>query len=176
MAIATAAIRTAVSELLEGDIGDLDAGTFAEGAFDGQPDAAKLAVLRQTSTASHWFDVVIDDHETHESSSLSNRATTRRVTVPIAIEVWTGLATEAQEDDRAELLASITDDLETACQALSEPSALDETSAAVATGIVGGLMRDRDHGGQPSFQIVEERWDKRWVHSRIEGAVIVGAT
>ena len=41
---------------------------------------------------------------------------------------------------------------------------------------LGGVMRDRDHSGQPTFEVVEERWEKRWVRTRIEGAVIVGAT
>lgn len=170
MALAMAAIRTAIAEAIEAVDG------FAEGAFTEQPDQAKLALLRQTSTASHWFDVVIDEHATHESSALSNRTPSRRVNIPIAIEVWTGLATEPQEDERATLLASIADDLETACHALAQPGDLDETSASVATGIIGGLMRDREHSGQPSYAVIEERWDKRWIRSRIEGAVIVNAT
>lgn len=170
MALAVAAIRTALTEVVESVTG------FSYGAFEDQPDDAKLAKLRQTGTAQHWFDVQIGEHETHESSAISNRVTTRRLHLPVTIDVWTGLLTEAQEDDRALLLATIADDLETVAHALAEPNGLTTTAAAAATGIIGGVMRDREHGGQPECMVVEERWDKRWVHSRIEGAVIVGAT
>lgn len=178
MAIAVNAIRVAISEVLEGDLGTVHpvAGTFQRGAFEGQPDDAKLAKLRQTSTALHWFDVVVGTEEDHDATPISTRAGHRRhVTLPITVEVWTAHATEAQESDRAAIIADVSSDLEDACQALAYPGTLDETVDETATGIVSGVMRGSDHTGVAAFELVAERWDPAgsWIHSRITGAVIV---
>ena len=174
MTIPAAAIRTAIAEVLEGDLGTLrvEAGRFERGAFEGQPDAAKLAKLRQTSTAAHWFDVVIGEDETHPITSLSTRST-RTLQVPITIDVWTGLATEVQEEDRADLLAALNDDLEDAARSLAYFGSVTATVAAVTTSIVGGLVRGPENSGTPEYEVVEENWEARWLQSRITGAVIV---
>ncbi|HEX2677768.1 MAG TPA: hypothetical protein VHM19_14045 [Polyangiales bacterium] len=174
MTIPAAAIRTAISEVLEGDLGTLrvPSDTFERGAFEGQPDAAKLALLRQTSTATHWFDVVLGEESTHGITSLSTRST-RVVQVPVTIEVWTGLATEPQEDDRSALLSAIGDDLEDAARALAYWNSITATVASVSTAIVGGCMRGTDNAGAPDWTIEDENWQGRYVHSRIVGAVVV---
>lgn len=178
MAIAATAIRTCITELLEGSAGTIRVadGTFEYGAFDGQPDEAKLAKLRQNATGDHWFDIVIGDRRTHEAAAISNRTTNHVVELPITIEVWTGLATEVQESARSTLLSSIADDCEHAALVLAYPGNLTQTSAGVATGVIGGLMRSTGHDGYPSYELVEEDWKSRWVHSRIVGAVIVSAS
>lgn len=177
MAIASAAIRTAISELLEGSIGTLypEAGTFERGAFDGQPDAAKLAKLRQTSHARHWFDVVLLPARQHPASNVSQLASRAILAMAVEIPVWTCLRTEAQADERASTLAAIASDSVTACRSLARPHGLDATADAVATGIVGGCVSSPNELGTgiPVVSKPDEQWDKRWVRWVIAGSIII---
>lgn len=176
MGLAISAIRTAVAEILEGSLGTIKpaAGTFERGAFEGQPDEAKLAKLRQTSTATHWFDVVVGEHENHASSPLSARHGHRRLTaLPITVDIYTGVATEAQESERATLLAAAYSDCEDARQALGYPGNLAETVAGLETGIVGGIMRGPAYTGLPDLDRLQEDWGSRWMHSQISGMLVV---
>lgn len=178
MAIAVAAIRTAVAEVLEGSLGTVHpvAGAFKRGAFEGQPDDAKLAKLRQVSTATHWFDVVVGEHGTHEASPISSLATREIKALPITVRIYSGTAPEAQQAERTLLLANIASDCADAVVALGYPGALTATVAATATGIVGGLMRSASHDGLAEFNVTAERWDRGWIESQIDGAVIVAET
>lgn len=175
MSLAIGAIRTAIAEILEGALGTIHpaAGTFQRGAFDGQPDDAKLSRLRQTSTATHWFDVTVGEHDNHASSPLSARHGHRRLTaLPITVDIWSGLGTEAQESDRGTLLATIASDCEDARQALGYPGSLAETADEIETGIIGGLMRGPAYTGLPEWERVDEDWGKRWLHSQISGMLV----
>ena len=178
MAIAVEALRTAITEVMEGDMGTLrpEPGVFEYGAFEGQPLEAMLAKLRQTSTATHWFDVRVGEHRTHEASAISARMTTRLAQVPITIDVFTGLKSEPQESERSTILAQVMSDCETAAQALAYVGAIDATSASVSTGVISGVMRDSSNRGTAEVSIVDENWARRYVRSQIVGAVIVEET
>lgn len=176
MGLAIGAIRTVVREILEGSLGAIHpvTGTFQYGAFDGQPDDAKLARLRQTSTATHWFDVTLGEHENHASCSFSSRIGQRRLlAMPITVDIWSGLGTEAQETDRGALLAQIASDCEDARQSLGYVGSLEETGDELPTGIVSGVMRGPGYAGLPDWERVDEDWGKRWLHSRITGMIVV---
>ncbi len=175
MAIAAAAIRTAISEVLEGSLGTVtpDAGTFARGAFEGQPDVAKLAKLRQASAARHWFDVRLSPARTHKASNVSTLTSRRIVAMDVAIEIWTGLRTEVQSAERDDVTADITSDCEDACQSLAYPNQLAATADAVTTDIVGGCMSSPDGTGTPNWSVVAEDWSKRWIKSVIAGSIII---
>lgn len=175
MALSMAAIRTTIKQLMEATIGTYQttmSTMFAYGAFDGQPDEAIAARAMQTASASHVFDVAVDSVRSHASSNQSNRSSRRIAEMDVRIPVYTYLPTEAQQTARDTTLATIFSDLEDAAQALGTPGNLAQTSAAVTTGIIGGLMRGPDNAGVPEITVVPN-WPKRWVRSELRGSLLV---
>ncbi len=177
MAIAIAAIRSAIIGVMEGSFGTISpaSGVFRYGAFEGQPDVAKLTKLRQTSEATHWFDVVLSPTRTHAGSNMSTLSSRRIATMLVEIPIWTGLLTEAQEDARSCLLASIASDGEDAAQSLGYPNGMLTAPDDTATGIVGGCLLgpDSDGKGVPLWAKSDEDWGKRWFKSVITGSIII---
>lgn len=174
--MSTAAQRTAIIELLEGDIGSsrtVPESTFEFGVFDGQPDAAMVAKAIDRSTATHWFDVEFGEVVDHEASPVSIKASTRIVRVQTSIPVWTKTATTVEETARKSLLASIESDCDTAIQALTYPGNLTQTSGATATNIVGGFMTAVGGKGSPVWSVEFPDWELGLIHSRIDGELTV---
>ena len=177
--MSTAAQRTAIIELLEGDIGTIftvAANTFAFGVFEGQPDGAQRALATDRATATHRFDVEFGEVVDHEATPLSAKASTRIVRVAVAIPVWTKTATTIEETARRELLASIEGDCDTAIRALSFPGNLTQTSGSVATDIAGGFMTAAGGQGAPTWSLEFADWDRNIIKSRIDGEITVSIT
>lgn len=177
--MSTVAQRTALIELLEGDIGTgftVTAGSFVFGVFEGQPDAAKRALATDRATADHRFDVEFSEVEDHPATPLSAKSSTRLVRVRTSIPIWTKTATTVEESARKALLASIESDCSTVIRALTYPGNLDATAASVSTNIVGGIMTAPGGTGSPTWAVENADWDSKLIKSRIDGEITVTIT
>lgn len=153
MAFAAAAIRTAITEVIEG------AGPFSYGAFTGMPADALMAKLRQMSTGQHWFDVQITPERTSGSSTVPLGNSTYLMGLDVVITVWTGLATPAQATERDAVLAEIGDDCGDAARALARPGSMLATADDVATSIVGGCFAQ-----PPRWRLLRQNWTASDAH------------
>lgn len=154
MSFAAAAIRTAIIETVEAS------GPFSYGAFTGMPRDALMAKLRQTSTGQHWFDVQITPEKTSGSSTVPFGNSSYTMGLDVAITVWTGLATPAQETQRDAILDEIGSDCGDAARALARPGELYETAADEATAIVGGCLSQ-----PPRWRLLRANWTADAAHA-----------
>lgn len=175
MAIAIEAIRDAIAETLEGQLGTIvvTAGAFHRGVFDGQEVPGQQAKLIQTEVATHWFDVQLGAHSTHPASSVSTNGSRRLVQMPVRITVKSHLKTQPQDSERDSILAAVASDCEDAAQALGYPHAIDQTVDGRPTYIVGGLVTGANFAGPPSWQLLEENWGNKWIRHEIAGNIII---
>lgn len=169
------AIRNAIKSLLEGDIGvvrTLPPHTFKYGVFDGQPAGATRAKANDPAYA-HRFDCKIGGQRMHTSTPISANSSYKTVSVPVAIDIFTGLQSTSLSDRRDAQRNAIEDDIQLALQALEYPGNLTLDSNGNATGIVSGILMGPNGYGHPAFDVVSEDW-KNLIHkSRISGAVVV---
>jgi len=173
MSHSTEHIRTAVIELLNGttsSIRQMTAATFAFGVFEGQPDGAQRALIADTATGAHRFDVEVGRVSNHESSSPSFASTRRLVAVRVSIPVWTKVSTTIEQSDRRSRLASIRDDCDAAMQALAYPGNLRQTSGADDTNIASGCLTGL------TWRLERQLWDRGYIVSRIEGQALLRQT
>ena len=174
--MAIAAVRTAVRELAEGTIGSsatVPVGLFAYGVYDEQPTQAQQALAAQVQDARHRFDVVVGRVARHPSSPVSALSKRRIVTLPVTVNIYTKLATTAQEAQRSADLERIPDDADTLIRALNRPHNLDATDGGVLTRVVSGMMLGPGGDGAPEWELIDEGRDKGVARSRITGACIV---
>ena len=180
MAYSATAIRTTCIELLEGTIGTtrtVTAAKFKHGAFRGQPDQALIAKTIQTTTGRHWFDVVIGKLMNHPSTSVSATGNRRIGIIDVRFDLWTHLSTTAQESQRKTDLAAIESDADMAIQAMHFPDNVKQTSAAVVTNIVSGMLFGPGGNGAPVWQEDEQDWRGLQVlRSHIEATAILTIT
>lgn len=173
MSIAAAAIRTAITELLEGTIGTtrtVTANKFKSGAFEGQPIAATQAKTAIT-TYNHRFDVrILSLRGKHGASPMSIKASHRIERATIEIPLWSHLASTVQDSSRATQREEIENECDMAIQALCYPGNLTQTSAAVTTGIVSGLLVGPDGSGVPTWTVIEENWQRHMLRSVIRAS------
>lgn len=179
MSLPTAAIRTAVAELLEGSIGTtrtVDSGTFLRGVFEGMPPAAAKALALQTSTARHRFDVRLRLVRNDASTSVAKRGSRRIVDVGVEVLVTSNLSTSAQATQRAADLATILEDCETAAAALAYPANLALTSAGEHTRIIGGALRGEAGEATPRVEQTQQNWDTQLARTVIRGHALVNVS
>ncbi len=170
MSYNAANIRDAIIELLDGTTSSIRAvtsATFAFGVFAGQPVAAQEALVTDTATGTHRFDVEFGPLTDHISTPSPSAATSRLARLQVSIPVWTKVATTVEESERRSRLAAIRDDCETAMQALGFPGNLRQTAAAGATNLAGGMMSGL------AWRIESEQWDRNLIISRIECECLV---
>lgn len=176
MAINAANIRTAITELLEGDIGTtrtVTSGVFGEGVWVGQQDSQKQAEILDTNTATYKFDVELGGLEHHPATPISIKGNTRIALLGVLIRVWGKLATEPERAQRKTDLAALESALDTAIQALCFPSNLSQTSSAAATNIVSGLLNGPGGLGIPEATEPEENWELKIVTAEINASAIL---
>ncbi len=175
MSYASAAIRTSIKELLQGSIGTtrtVSSGKFRYGVFEGQPLGAQQAKAINTSYTSR-FDIKLRQMVDHGATPMSIKSSFSVARFSIEIPIVTTLRSTAQETERDTDLALVASDCDVAIQALCYPGNLTQTSAAVATGIVSGLMVGPEGTGRPHWESVEEDWENHLLRSRISGSVSV---
>lgn len=175
MSFNAANIRTAILELLEGDIGAIrtvSADTFEYGVFDGLSQQAVEGKLT-ASSASHMFDVAVSVTDNHPNTNSPNTGSRRLMRARVSIPIWTRTKTTAEESARKTTLASIRDDADTALQALGYPGNLTETSASAATNIRGGLLYGPGGTGGPAWSIESVDWERGIVRSHIDALALV---
>lgn len=163
-------IRTAIIETIEA------AGSFSYGAFTGMPDDALGAKTVQTSTAQHWFDVVLTPSRANASSNVVAGMRRRLIAIDIRIPVWSRLPTPVQESSRSSVVEDVAAECGTVARALAAPGALAETDAGSATGLVSGCMLGSDGRGTPDWMYMREDWERRVLRSEIRGSVTVRST
>ncbi len=175
MTYPAAAIRTAVAELLEGTIGSIRTcppGTFLRGVFPGQPAQTQRAKAIQTSTARHYFDVKLGQLRNNPSTPIGRLGDYELNDLDITVTVTSKIATVAQADQRDTDLALIASDCKLAAKALAFPHNLDETSAAVATDIVGGCLLGPD-ATSPIIEATDENWGEQLARTVIRCRAIL---
>lgn len=148
---------------------------FEFGAFEGQDEMA-IEVLAQEVLFGHRFDVRMPNVEPHASTPLSVRGPFRNVVIEVQIDVWSRLASTAEEYERLEQRVAVRGDCETLMQALNRPGNLTETLDGEATGIMSGVMVGLDGAVSPRWELVREDWGKHYARSVIVGALYAQIT
>lgn len=179
MAIESTAIRLAVKELLEGDIGSvrtMAATVMQYGVFEGQPTRAQIAKTLQTAVGDYWFDVELSRIADHPATPVSAKGNRRIVRVRIDVPIWSTLKTTAQESDRDTSMGDMPEEIEDAIQALHYPGNLTQTNAGDPTNIVSGMLLGPGGLGAPEWEITEVDWENHLLRSRISGECVVTIT
>jgi hypothetical protein len=166
----SSAIRTAITELLRGSIGDVrivPAGLFEPGVFDGQKMPAQQSKAIDHRYV-HRFDLKITRQVNNAATPLGvSNAPYRIADYSIAINITTRLKAVTRDDAREEQRAQIEGDCDVAIQALNYRSNLSTTLDAQPTGIVSGLLKGPDTASTPVWELVEENWEQQLLRSRI---------
>jgi hypothetical protein len=169
-------IRTAIIELMEGDLGSarkLTADVFKFGAFEGQPVGAQQAHTIE-STYTHRFDVQLGASRPHKSTPQSTKASYRIEARPVTIRVFTHLSSSADEDARLDIRETIEQNCSDAIGVLAYPGNLTQTVAGDLTGLASGMLCGAEDGsGVPRLEQVSEDWKKQLHVCRIVGTAIV---
>jgi hypothetical protein len=171
----SAAMRTAIAELLRGSIGNVrvvPAGLFEPGVFEGQKASAKQVKVID-HRFQHRFDVSVTRQSRNAATPLSTKASYRIAQYSITIQIWTRLKAVTQIETREEQLARIEGDFDVVAQALNYPNNLTATLGAQQTGIVSGLLQGPDGSATPVWELVEENWELHLLRSRIVAEAIV---
>lgn len=168
---APTAIRRAITELLQGEIGEIRKplqGVFKYGTFSGQPLPAEQAHALQDHFGTHWFGMRFGRHRPSPASPSSAMGSHRHVEVPITVDVTTHLASTVEEDERDSVADAVQGDLELAGQALGMPGNLLADSESNATGIVDGCALREPEVSEPQFD-----WEQQLARTRIEATFLV---
>jgi len=159
--IEVARIRTAIDELLVGTIGTtrkVTAGTVSQGherAWEG------------LSLIGPRYDLFFGALVNHPSTPLSALANYRVVNLPVTITLYFHFPSAATEDNRNTVRANIYSVCDMIIQALGMPNNLRQTSAALATGIVSGMLTNLQ------TTTPREDWDKQIAIVDVTGTAIV---
>ena len=180
MAIATANIRTSITEVLNGSGGTtrtLSVNTFAFGVFKDQPVQAQQAKALDTVTGAYRFDVELGPYTNHESTPESLLGNVAHRVCEVKVPVWLHLSTTPEEAARNTQKAAMESALDDAIAALSYPANLTQTQAAGATNIIGGYMTGLGGEGVPEFdELVLDYANTQLATSTIRGAVLLKVT
>lgn len=172
--IPAAAIRAAITDVLEGSIGSVRTmldGQMLSGVFEGQADGARKA--KTLHSAEHRFDVRIGRGRQHEASPVGAIGSYSLKVYDIFVDVTTKTATQIQEDARDEVLATVVADVEQAAEALSFPANVEQSAALEATGIVSGMLLGPGGDGEPECGEPQQDWDKQEIRTRISASAII---
>lgn len=174
-----AAIRTALIELMQGQLGAvrvLTPGVFQFGVFEGQPIAAQQA-QSMDSRYRHRFDVIVNSAKPHKASPISAKANYRIEARAVTVRISTHLASSADQTARIAARDQLEQDCSDAIGVLSYPGNLRATSAAVVTDITSGMLVGAEDGqGIPRWEVVAEDWKRQLLVSRILGIAIVNVS
>lgn len=176
MSYSAAAIRSAISDVLEGAHGTvrtLTVGVFGSDVFDGQHGSTQKA---KTLQVTHGFDVQIGRLTSHEASPVGAIGSYRIAQADIVVDVVTKLATVVELDRRDTALAAVLSDLEQGAQALGFPGNLTTNAAATATGIVSGMLLGPGGEGAPTVDQLSEDWAKQEIRCRISATALINIT
>lgn len=176
MTFYAANVRTAISELLEGTIGNVrtvTAATFKRGVFSGQPDQTAKSLTLQTSTSRHWFDVQFGALRNHASTPVASMGPRRIGELEITIRVTSNMATANQRTQRETDLGTVLQDCETAAWALAYPNNLLLTNAGASTGLIGGCLLGPGTTSVPEVVVISEDWNRQVVITEIRGRAFV---
>lgn len=169
------AIRAAIRELLEGEIGSvrtLPQWVFKYGTFIGQPDDAMKAFALD-HRYKHRFDVSFAPLQRHGATPLSHKSSVRIDRLDVTIDIVTTLRSTVDEDARNAQRELIEQNAELALQALMYPGNLEMDSKGRATGLVSGFLQGRNGDAHPSWEVVSEDWTLQLHRSRILGSAVV---
>lgn len=161
MTLAMAPIRTAIREVLEGSLGSVrtvPAGTVARGAQQGRSVTSRQA----QSLVTPRYDVRIESLSPHPSTPVGAIGSHRLDDATVTIEFAYKLSSTILDDQRDELRDQVMDDLDVCWQALARPGNLTQTSAAVATNIISGLLHSPS-----SIEVLDENWDEKILTAQI---------
>lgn len=166
--IASAAIVTAVEEVLEGALGTvrtLATTELASGTYPSLNDGerARRAMVRPR------FDVQLTRVTRHPSSP-SEKSSYGLYQIEVVVSCDYKLSHEISEADRKSIRAQAITDAEQARQALGWPGNLTQTAAAVATGIVSGLLTFE------GFEVENEDFETRLLKTRLTFAGVANVT
>lgn len=164
MSINAVAVRTAIIEAMEA------AGSFAHGYFEGQPRQATSAKALQ---GEYVFDVVLSPARRSPFSNVIAGNSRRLLTLDVRIPIVARLPTPAQGSSRRAVLAAVEAECGVAARALSQPGALSFTSDDTATGVIGGVLTDRDGRGEASYREVRQEGALNTLRFELLGALIV---
>lgn len=179
MSYSAAAVRACIREVCEGAIGatrTVAPAMFRSGVFTGQDEAtqrARALVGGDRLGAGHRFDVRVTGARSHGSSPVSALTSLKILELDIEIAITTHTKSEVQDAKRAERLAEIMSDGETAVQALCYPANLVSTVAGTTTNIIAGLLQGPGSHGAPTWELVEEAWSQNIVRSKISASCLV---
>ena len=166
MALNLTPIRVAIEEVLEGTIGatrTVTADTFRKGAHSGRESGAQRAL----ALVKPRYVTVFPRIAPHEATQLSAKGSSRLDDLTVMVRFRYRLQSEVREDARTTVLDTVMNDGDVARQALAFPGNLTQTSAAVPTNILSGMLLFE------SFEITEEDWDSQMVVAELTGTVIV---
>lgn len=161
--ISIANIQTALVEILTGVIGTtrtVTASTIERGVTDDE-------ALRALSLAKTQCNVTFGLIENNDANPFHVRSNYRLVNVPITVELVQHLPSVIEIANRDTIRAGLIYLADQALQALSYPNNMLVTSAAAATGIIGGCLQDT------KITAFVENWDNQIITTTITGTAIV---
>ena len=144
MTLSISAIRTAIKQAMQGDIGStsrkLDSAVFAYAEFIGHPIEKLQAIAQRAQLSRNWFDVDIGYAQDSAATSASVMVTRRIVTIETRIDIIRYVLSTESDEARVAAKDSILEDALSAAHVLAFPGNLSTTEDGTATGIVSGCM------------------------------------
>jgi len=165
----SAAIRTAITELLRGSIGSVrivPMNLFEPGVFTGQPKVAQQSKAIDHRFV-HRFDLVITGLGRNAATPQSVKSSYRIEQYSVIVNITTRLKAVTLDAEREEQRARVMGDSDVAVQALNYPNNLLATNGAQLTGIVSGMLKGAGDLSSPVWELVEENWEQHLLRSRI---------